>query len=376
MAKKSISDVLINFKGDHKDLDKAIGGSKSSLTQFASSARTAAGALIKIGVVGAAAMAGLTFAAWKTTKGYVDVGIEIDKVMKITGLGAQTIAGMTYAAEQEHVSIEGLTTGWSKLTKMVYDADKGVVGATDAFDELGISIYDNEGNLKNVAQLTYEIADAMKEMDNDTKKSALAQKLFGRDGLEMLPFLEMGKKGIKELEDEYEKLGHIWTDEMVADAKIFGDKLTVLEYKFKAIKLVVGQELMPEFEKIVDWLMENGEWMKTTFTEIFDIEVSEFGTKAVEQLDKVKAWIDANKGDIKWWVDFLQGKEEYKAPFAGFGEVGRLHYEPETGKTDVFGTAFPRWEQSINIVLDHYAVDKFLRGEVVNVTGTNAMAGT
>lgn len=383
MVKKSISDVLINFKGDHKDLDNAIGGSKSSLTQFASSARSATGALIKIGAAGAVAMAGLTFAAWKATTSFSDYGVELDKAMKVTGLGAQTITEMAYAAEQEHASIEDLQKGWGRLSKSMLGANDGLATSKRIFDELGVSILDNHGNLKKVDVMTLEVADAFKGMTDDTKKAALAQELFGKSGINLIPFLEMGSKGIQELGADSKRLGNIWTDDMAASSKKFDDKLTELRYSLRTTKWALGNELMPEFDKIVDWLMENSDWMKTTFTEIFDIEVTEFGDLAVKQLDKIKNWVDENKSSMEWLVDSIKGIFEWRTEAIAVKERERADIESRGYGArrqefigDVGRTAFPRGEQSINIVLDHYAVDKFLRGEVVNVTGTNVMAGT
>lgn len=308
MAKKQISDVLIKFKGDHKGLDTSISGSTSSLKRFSASAMSAVGALVKIGAVGAVAMAGLTFAAWKMTAAAKDYGVAIDKAMKVTGLGAQTITEMAYAAEQEHASIEDLEKGWKRLAKAMVDADDGLAESKRAFEGIGVSIYDVSGKLKTVDVMTYELADAFSAMSDDTKKAGLAQDIFGRAGMNLIPFLEMGSKGIQELGAQSKALGNVWTDEMAAASKKFDDKLTEINYSLRATKWAIGNELMPEFEKIIDWLVTNGDWMKTTFAEIFDLEVSNFGTMIVEQLDNVKAWVDTNKDTLAgMWDGFKTG---------------------------------------------------------------------
>lgn len=308
MAKKQISDVLVKFKGDHKGLDNSIGGSTSSLKRFGTSAMSAVGALVKLGAVGAVAMAGLTFAAWKMTAAAKDYGVAIDKAMKVTGLGAQTITEMAYAAEQEHASIEDLEKGWKRLSKAMVDADDGLAESKRAFEGIGVSIYDVSGKLKTVDVMTYELADAFSAMSDDTKKAGLAQDIFGRAGMNLIPFLEMGSKGIQELGAQSKALGNVWTDEMAAASKKFDDKLTEINYSLRATKWAIGNELMPEFEKIVDWLITNGDWMKTTFTEIFDIDVGDFGTLVVEQLDNIKAWVDTNKGTlVDIWDGFKTG---------------------------------------------------------------------
>ena len=378
MAKKSISDVLVNFKGDHKALDRSIGDSSSSLRRFGASAKTAVKSLAVIGVVGAAAMAGLTYATWKVTTSFSDYGVELDKAMKVTGLGAQTITEMAYAAEQEHASLEDLQTGWKRLAKSMLDANDGLAESQRTFDELGISILDNQGNLKKLDSITLEVAGVFKGMTDDTKKAALAQDLFGRSGLNLIPFLEMGSKGIQELGADSKRLGNVWTDDMAAASKKFDDKLTELRYPLRTTKWAIGNELMPEFEKVADWLAENSDWMKTTFAEIFDIEVTDFGDLIVEQLDKVKNWVEENKEGLKWLVE-LPGKFAELRAKTGIAPEKFLEERsgPQIMKMEdasmVQGSRFPA---SISIVLDHYSVDKFLKGEVVTVANSAVIAGT
>ena len=308
MAKRKTSDVMIDIRGDHKDLDNAIKKSNSSLRNFGTSALSVGKSLAKMATVGAVAVAGLTFAAWKLTSGFKDYGVELDKIVKSTGLSADFASQMAYAAEQEHASLTDLQTGWRRMSKAMSDADEGLAEAVRTFDALGLSIYDSSGQLKSLDAMTLEIADAFKIMTDDTKKAAIAQEVFGRSGMSLIPFLEMGSEGIKTLMEESKTLGNVWTNEMAAAAKVFDDKLTALSYNFKAMKWQLGSELMPEFDKIVDWLMLNGDWMKTTFTEIFDIKVTEFGDLIVAQLDKVKSWTDANKDTlIGMWSGFKTG---------------------------------------------------------------------
>ena len=383
MAKRKTSDVMIDIRGDHRDLDNAIRNSNSSLRNFGTSALSVGKKLAAMAVIGTIAVAGLTFAAWKLTSGFKDYGVELDKIVKSTGLSASLASQMAYAAEQEHASLTDLQTGWRRMSKAMSDADEGLAEAVRTFDALGLSIYSSSGQLKSLDIMTLEIADAFKIMTDDTKKAAIAQEIFGRSGMSLIPFLEMGSEGIKTLMEESKTLGNVWTNEMAAAAKVFDDKLTALSYNFKAMKWQIGSELMPEFDKIVDWLMLNGDWMKTTFTEIFDIEVAEFGDLIVTQLDKVKSWIDANKSDIKWWVDIVKGIFEWRVEAIEHGKleradikergygVRRQEFVGEVGRV-----MLPRWEQSIQIVLDHYAVDKFLKGEVVDVTNSAVMSGT
>jgi hypothetical protein len=306
MPNNKTSDVMVQIKGDQKDLDKALRSSKSSLKNFSSSAVSTGAALAKMAAIGAVAIAGLTYASWNLTKGFKDYGIQLDKISKSTGVNAEATSQMAYAAEQEHASLEDLQTGWRKLSKTMGDADEGLAESLRSFDALGLSIHDNTGQLKTLDSMTLEIADALKNMANDTQKAALAQDLFGRSGMNLIPFFELGSEGINLLMKESKDLGNVWTNEMAAGAKLFDDKLTALNYSFKAVKWQIGNALMPEFEKITDWFMTNKDWLIQTFKDIFKFDVENFGETITNELDEIKKWTETNKDTLSdTWSGFI-----------------------------------------------------------------------
>ncbi len=439
MSKKTV-DVMVDIKGDQKDLDAALRKSNSSLKNFKASAISAGKQVAILGAIGVAAVAGLTFAAWKLTSSFKDYGVELDKVVKSTGLSANLTSQMAYAAEQEHASLQDLQTAWRKLSKTMSDADEGLAESIRSFDALGVSIYNNKGGLKSLDEMTLDIADALSEMTDDTKKAALAQEMFGRSGMNMIPFLEMGSDGIRELMQESVKLGNVWTNEMAAGAKSFDDKLTAMSYSFRVIKWQIGNALLPEFEKITDWFMANKDWIVATFTEIFDIDTKNIGADVVNSLEDVKTWIETNKemlgsvwdglktstdmvvtsikvlyasmAELYAFSEFVKsggGKQEWanlqtvSASTAGlYQDIGQKSWaqdiagafaggDKEDGyKPDMsvaFGPLGPyargaaqiggeRVKQEINVRLDGSAVMEFLTGRLVSTTNNLVSAGT
>ena len=306
MARKGKAEVLIDIKGDQKDLDRAISKSNAGLRGMGASAKDMGVAFTKMAVAGVAALGAVTAAAWGVTKGFKDYGVELDRVSKATGVTVAMTSQMAYAAEQEHASLDDLLTGWRRLSKAMFDADEGLAESVRSFESVGLSIHDTTGDLKKLEDITLETADIFAQMTDDTKKAALAQELFGRSGMALVPFLELGSKGIKSLMEESKDLGNVWTTEMADGAKIFDDKLTALSYSFNAVKWQIGNALMPEFEKISTWLLDNKDWIVTSFGEIFRFDTSEFGNTVVTELDEIKTWVDENKDLLgQTWDAFI-----------------------------------------------------------------------
>lgn len=254
-------DIIIKIKGDNSNFNTALKKTDASMKGFAGKMKQHSGA-IKAGLAGIGIVAAAAFTM--AVKSTISYGIEVDKVRKITGMTAETITSLAYAAEQEHTSIESLQTGWRRLSKAMSDADDGLLESKRTFDTLGISIYDNEGQLKSMEVMTLEIAEAFKGMENDTKKAAMAQELFGRSGSEMIPFLEMGADKIRTLQEEAESLGIVMSDEMVDNSKKFGDQMTLMTSALKGVAVSISTDLLPPLIEFSDWVIEmiDKGWLK------------------------------------------------------------------------------------------------------------------
>lgn len=404
MAKKSISDVLVRIKGDNRDLNGALKSSDSSLRNFASSVGhrlkqvTIAFAALSTAVSLYSIKQSMTFEGLDRafTKMVTDHGRNSDKfmdnmkemahgtvsemdIMKRANMGlllglkpdtlltfmeaASTIAQAT--GQEVGYMFESLTTGTARQSKLW-------------LDNLGILINVDAANKAYADTLGVEVS-ALTEAERK------------------LAFVNAAEKeSIKKMED----LGGF-----VLDTKAKWDQLIT---SFKDASVVLGQRLMPEFDKILTWLVTNKDWMVTTFDEIFNIEIKNFGDLVVTQLDNVKNWIDKNKGDIQWWVDTITGLTgppeliggvddtvaEQAARHAAAASAEQAYFArggapsgPSMPLTDLFptfpvktvyleGTKSERFQQSITIVLDHFAVDKFLRGEVVHTTNASVISET
>lgn len=379
MAKKSISDVLINFKGENRDLDKSIRGSGEKLRGFASSAvKNLAKVGVALGLVAVAASAysikqGMTFNQLK--RGFEsltkNVGVNSDKFLRdLQKMSHGTVSNADIIQNANKAML--LDIDPKAITTMM-KGSAAIAQATGQdvnymFESLSMGIarqspmlLDNLGIKIKLGEVNEQLADKL-----GVHIDALT------DEQKAMAFQDAAMDGV--------------TKRLVAiggytvDTKTKWDQLTT---SFKNASVILGQDLMPEFDEILTWVLDNKDWMITTFDEIFDIEVGKFGEAAVTQLDKVKNWIDENKSSIKWLVDAVKGIFEWRTEAIAVKERERTDIEQRgygARRQEAFGQAasamLPRWEQSISIVLDHYSADKFLKGEVVTVANSAVIAGT
>ena len=89
----------------------------------------------------------------------------------ITGISTADLQKFAYASELVDVSMETMTGSLTKLTRnMQTAAGDGTGAAAKAFEELGISITDSTGQLRNRQEVFYEVIDALGKVGNETER--------------------------------------------------------------------------------------------------------------------------------------------------------------------------------------------------------------
>ena len=124
-----------------------------------------------------------------------------------TGLSTDTLEKYNAVAELTDVSMETLTGSMAKNVKAMGEAQKGSAKYVEAYDKLGISVTDANGSLRDSETVYWETVDALKGIENETERDALAMELFGKKAQDLNTIIEMGSEGVKEYTDQAEKMG-------------------------------------------------------------------------------------------------------------------------------------------------------------------------
>jgi hypothetical protein len=170
----------------------------------------------------------------------VDLGVELDRMGKITGMSAEELSRLKYAADLTHVPFEAVEKGLSKLSRSAYDAANGSKTQAQAFREMGISVLDSAGHLRPTQDLLLDVADALKSIHNPTQRQAEAMLLLGRSGAQMLPLLLEGAEGIKKLGEESDKAGATMSGKQVDAAVEYEDAMKQLHETIDGLWRSIG----------------------------------------------------------------------------------------------------------------------------------------
>jgi len=266
MSKRKIeaggASILLGVKDR---LDKGLRAGQAKLRAFAGGV---AGIGAKLGAAGGAITA--PFAAGVSL--FTEMGDTLDKMAGRTAFAVETLSELGFAAEQSGGDLATLEKGIFGLSRAVFDASRGSKMAADALKEIGISADDLIG--LSAEQQFYKVADGLAAIKDESIRGAVAQKLFGRSGRQLLPMLAGGAEGINKLRAEARALGLTVSTETAGQAAKLTDAFNVLRRTSKQIAFTLGSAVADDLLVVtkraagfvvaaIDWSKRNKELLAT-----------------------------------------------------------------------------------------------------------------
>lgn len=251
MATNAVIGALrVVLGADTAALDKGLKDAQASLGAFASKLGTS------MAVVGTAVAAAATAVGYAVKKS-IDEADKMSKMSQSFGVPIDELSRLKYAADLSDVSLEALGKNVGKLSKNMAEAASGAISpAKQAFDALGISVTNADGTLKGSSEVISEIAGKFETYKDGAAKTALAMALFGKSGAEMIPLLNSGAAGLKEMSDEAEKFGIVLDAKTGKSAEAFNDNMTRLGKVWEGIVLQITSSLVPGLESLTSSLVD------------------------------------------------------------------------------------------------------------------------
>ncbi|MEN6310888.1 MAG: phage tail tape measure protein, partial [Acidobacteriota bacterium] len=199
-------------------------------------------------------------------KGAVDAGDEINDLSKKTGISTELLSGYKLAADKSGTSLQGFAIGMKGLANQMQAAHDQGGAAKKTLDSLGVSYQDNTGKLRPLDQVLLDVADRFTKMPDGATKSALAVDVFGKAGADLIPLLNLGRRGLEENYAAAEKLGLVYSKDAAEGADEFNDSLAELKGSVQGLGNQITQALMPTLKPIVsdlkDVIVSVREWAK------------------------------------------------------------------------------------------------------------------
>lgn len=260
---RALQREVIKTEGVLKNLEKQAREANGALSsdQAVSNLKTMGKAAL---VTGAAV--GATFVAIGSEA--INVADEIQRQSDVTGISVERLQELQYVGNNLGVDLDTLTGAQAKLTKSMASAKDGTGAQAEAFNQLGISVTNSDGTLRNAQDVMSEAIDALGKMTNETERDALAQQLFGKSAMELNPIIKAGGDEIERLSEQARNNGAIMSSEAVAGLDSFGDAIDGAKQSAIAMVGEALSAMMPYLISLIDgfvqlpkWLEENKLWI-------------------------------------------------------------------------------------------------------------------
>ena len=264
-------DALLRIKADVQGENniRRLGNSLQGVQGKAKNLQMSFGALSGAVKGFAAVLTAGAFSAF--VKQGIDMADAIGKASARTGVAADQLVSFQNAAALADVSNEQLVKGLTKLNINMVSAAEGNAQLNKRFEQLGVTIKNQDGTLKDTSEVFKELADRFKDMPNGAQKAAAAMTIFGKSGVDLITLLNGGSASLDEFTYKL-------SDEFSSRAEYFNDSITKLGFKTQGFQMQLMDALLPALQSILDVFADlfatDNDW-----TALFD--VIKFGLRGV-----------------------------------------------------------------------------------------------
>lgn len=178
---------------------------------------------------------------------------DLNTLAKQSGFGTDEIQKWQYAADRMDVSVETIISSARKMKKNMVSTS---AETTAAWERLGVSVTDSNGELRDSTEVFYEAIEALSQVSNETERDTLAMQLFGKSADEMAGIVDDGGAALREMGEEAEESGLILSQDALDGANAFNDGVDTLKAKAQQAFFSAGASLAENLLPLLDDLVE------------------------------------------------------------------------------------------------------------------------
>ena len=253
---RALEREIVSTEHSLRELEAAAAASNVTLTKvsqtfgkISDASGKVAQATKGISTAAGGALAGIAGLAYKS----VQAADDLNTLAKQTGISTAELQKMQYASDLIDVSVDSITGAMTKMKKNMASTSKDTQAA---FQKIGVSVQDSNGQLRDATTVFYEVLEGLSHVANETERDTLAMQLFGRSADELAGIVDDGGAALRELGLEAEQLGLIMDQQTLDSLNNVNDAVDKLKAKANGELAQSGakamEALMPVFEKVLD----------------------------------------------------------------------------------------------------------------------------
>ncbi|MGM8212640.1 phage tail protein [Virgibacillus sp. W0430] len=277
----------------NKDLDKLDNKGKTTSSKLGGFAKKVG----KAGLIAGGAMAGLGTAAFAATKKVTEGFDEIAKASARLGVSTDAYQEFDYWAGQNGIAHAQMEKAVGRFNQRMGMAQNGNEKYAAALQQLGVDMDSvRDGTLSTEDAFAQSIK-TLSEMENEQDKVNWATEMFGTKlARDLLPALQDGSLSLEDAKKKAKDLGIVIEEDTLRASEKFNDTWDDLTRMTGAFGKKLLTDLMPSFQKMMDWVIEHLPKIQNFFQNTFD--------KIGNILSKVRGYV---KDAIDWFVRMKDG---------------------------------------------------------------------
>ncbi|MGB4059617.1 MAG: hypothetical protein WBK26_05310 [Burkholderiaceae bacterium] len=185
---------------------------------------------------------------------------QLDELSQRYGVSVKELSGLQLAFKQSGIEQDAMASSMGKLQRAMADGNRGLAA-------IGVGTRNADGSLRGTSAVLLDVADKFAGLQDGAGKTALAVEIFGKSGADMVPLLNSGSDGIKDMISTAERLGLVLEDEVAAKAGNFNDTLELVGMGAQGVGRGIAARLLPTLQSLAENFltsMTNGDRLAKT----------------------------------------------------------------------------------------------------------------
>ena len=308
------------------------------------------------------------------------LGKEIYNTAQRVGMGTAAYQQWNYILQQTGADITDLIGAQQTLTEAQLDVAGGAEDMIDAFKRIGLSA--EEVMAMDRQELFERTIAGLQNIENSTERAAVGYRLLSEDASTLAALLGMSNEQTRQLADNYQYLGAIMSEELIAKSLRFQGALSNLRAAFQGLVNTLAEIFLPVITTVVNALTKAIAIVNMFLRTLFGLELttSESGTNSsvgagINGFGAMTDNIEEANGAAKELRRTLMGFDELNVldgttgsaggasgagtsgggigdiGGGGLANVGGGLFNPENLNLDGWHDAFAKWEGIIQTVV-------------------------
>ncbi len=146
-------------------------------------------------------------------KRQAEFGASLVETSERLGFSVERLQLLQRAFEGEGIAINATNIGLQRFTRRLAEAAAGQQQLRHTFRQLGVELRDSNGRLRDSHDALLDVAEGLKNTENQQERVRLAFKLFDSEGVAFVNVLQRGRNALLEQENAFRRLGLVTTEE-------------------------------------------------------------------------------------------------------------------------------------------------------------------